>query len=243
MQNLVVNGQNFSLTDSGDLQNIADWKVDVAKALAAEDGLTLRDAHFEILHIMRDYYDQFNISPIRKLLKKDIAEMLSDLKANDDYLISLFPGGVMHQGLHIAGLPKSKLDAEVEPVTRLQAVDKQEGVRHFVSEFEFNGKSYRVYAKGNLVDPSEWTEELAEFLADKEGIKLTADHWVVLKFMRTFYFKYGITPMVKLLAKHLARETKQKFPEDTLYTFFPKGPARQGSRIAGLPEPQGCIDP
>jgi len=243
MQNLVINGQNFSLTDSGDLQNIADWNVDVAKALAAEDGLTLRDAHFEILHIMRDYYDQFNISPIRKLLKKDIAELLSDLKANDDYLISLFPGGVMHQGLHIAGLPKSKLDAEVEPVTRLQAVDKKEGVRYFASEFEFNGQSYRVYAKGNLVDPSEWTEELAEFLADKEGIKLTDDHWVVLKFMRTFYFKYGITPMVKLLVKHLARETNQKFSEDTLYTFFPKGPARQGSRIAGLPEPQGCVDP
>ncbi len=242
MQNLVVGGQNFTLTDNGDLQNIADWNPDIAKALAEKDGLTLRDAHFEILHVMRDYYDQFNISPIRKLLKRDIAEMLSDLKANDDYLISLFPGGVMHQGLHIAGLPKSRLDAEVEPVTHMQAVGKQKDVKHFVSEFEFSGKVYRVYAKGNLVDPSEWTEELAEFLANKEDIQLTADHWIVLKFMRTFYFKYGITPMVKLLMKHLSRETKQKFPEDVLYTLFPGGPARQGSRIAGLPEPQGCID-
>ncbi len=243
MQNLVIEGQNFTLTEAGDLQNPADWTPDIAKALAKKDGLTLRDAHFEIINIMRDYYDQFNISPIRKLLKKDIAEMLSDLKANDDYLISLFPGGALHQGLRIAGLPQSRLDAEVEPVTHVQAVSGQKDVKHFVSEFEFSGKTYRVYAKGNLVDPSEWTEELAEFLAEKEGIKLTDDHWVVLKFMRTFYFKYGITPMVKLLVKHLSRETNQKFSEDALYTLFPGGPARQGSRIAGLPEPQGCIDP
>ncbi len=243
MHNLVVGGQNFALTESGDLQNIKDWTPDIAKALAEKEGLVLRDAHFEIINIMRDYYDQFNISPIRKLLKKDIAEMLSDLKANDDYLISLFPGGVMHQGLHIAGLPKSRLDAEVEPVTHVQALSGQKEVKHFVSEFEFSGKSYRVYAKGNLVDPSEWTEELAGFLAEKEGINLMDDHWVVLKFMRTFYFKYGITPMVKLLIKHLSRETNQRFSEDTLYTLFPDGPARQGSRIAGLPEPQGCIDP
>lgn len=243
MQNLVVEGQSFALTDSGDLQNIADWNPDIAKALAAKEGVTLHDAHFEIFHIMRDYYDQFNISPIRKLLKKDIAEMLSDLKANDDYLISLFPGGVMHQGLHIAGLPKSRLDAEIEPVTHVQAVGEQKNIKHFVSEFKFSGKSYRVYAKGNLVDPSEWTEDLAGFLAEKEGIQLTADHWLVLKFMRTFYFKYGITPMVKLLVKHLVRETNQKFSEEALYSLFPEGPARQGSRIAGLPEPQGCMDP
>ncbi|VAW95235.1 hypothetical protein MNBD_GAMMA23-1678, partial [hydrothermal vent metagenome] len=193
MQNLVVKGQNFALTETGGLENAADWTPDVAKELAEKEDLTLRDSHFEIINIMRDYYDQFNISPIRKLLKKDIAEMLSDLKANDDYLISLFPGGAMHQGLRIAGLPQSRLDAEIEPVTRVQVVSEQKDIKHFVSEFEFSGKTYRVYAKGNLVDPSEWSEELAEFLAKKEGITLMNDHWVVLNFMRTFYFKYGIT--------------------------------------------------
>ena len=72
MQSLVVNGFNFPLTDNGELKNVADWTPDVAIALAEKEGLVLRDAHFEIINIMRDYYDQFNIAPIRKLLKKDI---------------------------------------------------------------------------------------------------------------------------------------------------------------------------
>lgn len=243
MQSLVVNGFDFPLTDNGELKNVADWTPDVAIALAEKEGLVLRDAHFEIINIMRDYYDQFNIAPIRKLLKKDIAEMLSELKANDDYLISLFPGGVMHQGLRIAGLPRAVLDAEIEPAARVKMATKPADVKHFVSEFEFSGKVYRVYSKGNLVDSSEWTEALADFLADREDIKLTEDHWCVIRFLRKFYFKYGITPMVKLLVKHLSRETDRRFTEDELYTLFPEGPSRQGSRIAGLPEPQGCIDP
>lgn len=243
MQNLVVKGVELSLTDSGELKNIANWNPDVARALAAQDELILHDAHFEILNIMRDYYDQFNIAPIRKLLKKDIAEMLNELKANDDYLMSLFPRGVMHQGLHIAGLPRAVLDAEIEPVSRIQVASRPNDVNYFVSEFVFSGKVYRVYAKGNLVDPSEWTDNLAEFLATKEGINLTEEHWIVLRYLRSFYFKYGITPMVKLLAKHIEREINQHYSEDKLYSLFPDGPARQGARIAGLPEPQGCIDP
>jgi len=243
MQNLVVKGADFPLTDNGELKNVSDWSPDVAVALAAVDGLTLLDSHFEVLNIMRDYYDQFNLAPIRKLLKKDIAEMLSELKANDDYLISLFPRGVMHQGLRVAGLPRAMLDAEIEPVTRIQAAVKPSDASHFVSEFEFSGKTYRVYAKGNLVDSSEWNEALAGYLANKESITLTDNHWAVLKFLRKFYFKYGITPMVKLLVKHLNRDANKRYSEDELYTLFPEGPSRQGARIAGLPEPQGCIDP
>jgi tRNA 2-thiouridine synthesizing protein E len=49
--------------------------------------------------------------------------------------------------------------------------------------------------------------------------------------------------MVKLLIKHMAEEHgKDSANEEKLYKLFPGGPSRQGSRIAGLPEPQGCID-
>lgn len=243
MHNLVAKGSDFPLTENGELKNVADWNPDIALALADSDGLVLCDAHFEVLNVMRDYYDQFNIAPIRKLLKKDIAEMLSELKANDDYLISLFPGGIMHQGLRIAGLPRAMLDAEIEPVTRVQMAAKPADVKHFVSEFEFSEKTYRVYSKGNLVDAAEWSEALAEFMASREDITLTDEHWHIIKFLRKFYFKYGITPMVKLLVKHLSKESSKVFSEDELYNLFPEGPSRQGSRIAGLPEPQGCIDP
>jgi tRNA 2-thiouridine synthesizing protein E len=61
--------------------------------------------------------------------------------------------------------------------------------------------------------------------------------------MRQFYFKYGITPMVRLLMKNMRDELgASKGSNEYLYKLFPGGPSRQGSRIAGLPEPQGCID-
>jgi len=80
-------------------------------------------------------------------------------------------------------------------------------------------------------------------MAKQEGITLTKAHWEIINFMRQFYFNYGITPMVRLLMKKLNDEFgASKFSNEDLYKLFPSGPSRQGSRIAGLPEPQGCID-
>ena len=81
-------------------------------------------------------------------------------------------------------------------------------------------------------------------MAEGEGIELSEEHWEVLNFLREFYFTYGISPMVKILMKYMAEDLgPERASREHLYTLFPKGPSRQGSRIAGLPEPQGCIDP
>jgi tRNA 2-thiouridine synthesizing protein E len=50
--------------------------------------------------------------------------------------------------------------------------------------------------------------------------------------------------MVKILMKYMAEDIgPEHASKEYLYRLFPKGPSRQGSRIAGLPEPQGCLDP
>ena len=72
---------------------------------------------------------------------------------------------------------------------------------------------------------------------------MTDEHWNVLNFLRGFYFQYGVAPMVKILIKHMSDEFgKENVNRDRMYELFPRGPAKQGSRIAGLPSPQGCID-
>ncbi|MDH5216552.1 MAG: TusE/DsrC/DsvC family sulfur relay protein [Gammaproteobacteria bacterium] len=114
---------------------------------------------------------------------------------------------------------------------------------YFTQDFNFEGRTIKVYPSGNLVDPSEWNETMAIFLAQKEGINLIDEHWEIIHYLRAYYFKYGITPMVKLLINDLKEITHDRMVNiDHLYTLFPDGPARQGSRIAGLPMPQGCID-
>ncbi len=243
MSQLVVNGNNIDLTASGRLANLADWTPELAEAIANNEGLTLSDAHWDIINLMRDYYATYNIPPILKLLKREVARKFGPERATDAAFNALFPGGVSHQGTRIAGLPVPMLDAEREQSSQVRRTTPQASTPHYRDSFEFKGRQIKVYPSGNLVNLEDWNEELAEQLAKKEGIELTDAHWVVLRYLRKFYFQYGITPMVKILMKHMGEELgKDASDRDTLYRLFPGGPSRQGSRIAGLPVPQGCID-
>lgn len=238
---LEIGEQRIALRPDGCLENLAEWTPDVAHALAAKDGLTLVVQHWKVLNAMRDYYATYNVTPVKKLLKRMLKEAGAAALTSDVALDELFPGGVMIQAARIAGVPMPLLDAELE--RKNCGKPAAPGATHFVDKFEFKGKSYAVTCMGNLLELHRWNEELAEFLAQKEGIELTEDHWEILNFLRSFYFEFGVTPMVKILMKHLANELGvENMDREYLYKLFPKGPSRQGSRIAGLPEPQGCID-
>lgn len=244
-QVLQVKGHDYKLSLDDRLIKLSDWTEVVAEALASRDEITLTEDHWEVINVMRDFYHQFNISPVRKLLKKAMAEKYGADKSTDQHLLSLFPNDVLIQGTRVAGIPVPLLDAELELSTYAKSVSPNpEKAVHFIKEFEFEGRQYRVYPRGNLVNPDEWSEKLANHMASKENITLTAEHWEVINFLRRFYFQYGISPMVGLLMKHMREQySEEKGSAEYLYQLFPSGPSRQGSRIAGLPEPQGCIDP
>lgn len=241
MKSIVINGNDYARLADGRLKNMADWSPDAAIALAAEDNITLSDAHWDIINVMRDFYSTYNISPIRKLLKKEVARKHGADAASDEHLDSLFPNGI-NQATRYAGLPVPLMDSERDTTAQIKPASTSAG-SHFSHEFDFNGKTVKVYPIGNLVNLDDWNEELAVYMAEREGIALGKKHWEVIRYLRAFYFRYGITPMVRLLGKHIREETgNMKITDESLYDLFPKGPSRQGSRIAGLPEPQGCID-
>lgn len=244
MATLKVNAISYDLLSDGQLANIHEWNESLAEALAQREDIVLTEAHWKVIRLMRQYYEEFHTSPIRKLLKKSIAEQHGAEMAKDAYLDRLFPHGIQTQGTRIAGIPAPLLDAEQEQMSykMRQAPDPAE-TRYFVDEFEFAGKKIKVFATGNLVNLDDWNESLAAFMATKEGLLLTSDHWEVIRFLRKFYFEYGISPMVRLLIKHLGEHgAKNKSSREYLYKLFPGGPAKQGSRLAGLPQPQGCIE-
>lgn len=242
-QSLNVSGKALVLRADGRLDDLAAWTPEVANALAEKEGFKLLPQHWKVINAMRGYYAAYNVSPVKKLLKRALKEAGAAALTSDAALDELFPGGVLVQGSRIAGVPVPMLDAERERsnggCTRAKAAD----VAHFVDTFEFKGLKLAVSCTGNLLEPHRWNEELAHFMAAKEGITLNAEHWEVLNFLRSFYFEFGITPMVKILMSHMAEELgAEHASREHLYRLFPLGPSRQGSRIAGLPEPQGCID-
>ena len=233
---------DIHLLNDGRLANLNDWNKDIARQLASDDGLTLEDDHWQVIDTMRDYYIEYGVSPVKKLLKRSLKQHLQSEKFDDSYLNTLFPHGVLTQGSKIAGIPIPYLDVELERST-YSGKAKKRGATHFTDSFVFEDQKLEVTHTGNLADLHLWNDRLAEFMAKKEGIDLTPGHWEILHFIRKFYFQYGITPMVKILQKHMREELGDEVAsKQHLYGLFPGGPSRQGSRIAGLPEPQGCID-
>ena len=90
----------------GFLRKLSDWEPSVAKQIAGAEDLDLTPAHWEILHLLRDYYLQYDSSPAMRPLVKYCALQLGADKGRSIYLMSLFPGSPAKIGSKIAGLPK-----------------------------------------------------------------------------------------------------------------------------------------
>lgn len=97
-------------------------------------------------------------------------------------------------------------------------------------------------AQGYLKNSQDWTPAVAEAIAVQEQIELTDAHWEVIRFVRDFYLEYKTSPAIRMLVKAMG----QKFGPDKgnsryLYRLFPDGPAKQATKLAGLPKPVKCI--
>ena len=90
----------------GFLRKLCDWNPAVAEQIAERENLELTPAHWEILELLRSYYQEFDSSPAMRALVKYCALKLGAEKGRSIYLLSLFPGSPAKIGSKIAGLPK-----------------------------------------------------------------------------------------------------------------------------------------
>ena len=101
---------------------------------------------------------------------------------------------------------------------------------------EIAGKVVEFDEEGFLADPEDWTQDIAEVLAEEIGIApLTADHWKVIEFSRDDFASTGEAPTLRRITKQAGVPTKE------LYKLFPKGPAKKVALVSGLGKPTGCI--
>jgi len=107
---------------------------------------------------------------------------------------------------------------------------------------EYEGKTYEVDEEGYLQDWEQWHEGLASHMAKLDGLELTDAHWEVIRFLRDYFTKYQIAPMIKILVKEIGKVMgPEKGNTKYLYELYPAGPAKQACRYAGLPKPTGCV--
>ena len=107
---------------------------------------------------------------------------------------------------------------------------------------EVDGKSYELDDDGYLVDWQQWNENIATHMAKEDGLELSEEHWEIIRFLRDYFQKYQIAPMIKILTKEIGKTMgKEKGSTKYLYQLYPAGPAKQACKYAGLPKPTGCV--
>lgn len=94
---------------------------------------------------------------------------------------------------------------------------------------------------GYLTDSHQWNMDIAKVIAQIERIEMTHDHWQVIEYVRKFYDEFNTSPSIRPLVKYL-RTVLGEDKGNSLYLqiLFPEGPAKQATKIAGLPKPARC---
>ncbi len=97
---------DLALDKEGYLQNLSAWTPEVATSLAQAEGITLDERHFQLIDLVRSYYQRTEVSPAMRPLVKLVREALGKEFGNSIYLMSLFPGSPAKLLAKVAGLPR-----------------------------------------------------------------------------------------------------------------------------------------
>jgi len=106
MKQLIVDGRSIALDKDGYLANLEDWSEVVAVALARDEALHLGAEHWEVLHLLRAFYAEFQLSPANRPLIKYVAFKLGAEKGTSLHLNLLFKGAPAKLAAKLAGLPR-----------------------------------------------------------------------------------------------------------------------------------------
>ena len=95
-------------------------------------------------------------------------------------------------------------------------------------------------AEGYLINPDDWTDDIAIELAKEENIDLIESHWQILRFIREYYNENSVVPDVRHVDEYLATENKidKKEAKKNLFKLFPYGYVKQACKISGMRKPR-----
>ncbi|MPW42888.1 TusE/DsrC/DsvC family sulfur relay protein [Acinetobacter guerrae] len=96
----------LELDQDGHLVDYTIWNNQVAQQLASSIDLELTDWHFEVLHAVRQFYQQFGHSPATRPLIKYLMKTISP-EIDNAMLQQRFNTGLVARHLsRLAGIPK-----------------------------------------------------------------------------------------------------------------------------------------
>jgi len=88
---------------------------------------------------------------------------------------------------------------------------------------------------GYLVDPAEWTPEIARAMAEADGVELDDVKWEQILKAREYYEDQAVVPPIRKFSKHIGADQKEMFK------LWMSGPMKPITKYGGLPKPTGCV--
>jgi TusE/DsrC/DsvC family sulfur relay protein len=88
---------------------------------------------------------------------------------------------------------------------------------------------------GYLVDPNEWTPEVAHAMAEADGVELDDVKWEQILKAREYYEDQAVVPPIRKFSKHIGQDQKEMFK------LWMTGPMKPITKYGGLPKPTGCV--
>lgn len=98
--------EKWPLDPEGYLVNQSTWDETAAALMAEEEGLSLTPEHWEIIEVVRAFYQRYEMAPAMRPLVKATKNALGEEKGRSIYLMQLFPGSPAKRIARLAGLPK-----------------------------------------------------------------------------------------------------------------------------------------
>ena len=106
--------------------------------------------------------------------------------------------------------------------------------------YVINGEEKEVDDYGYLLEP-DYSEEAITAISQECGLAVTEQHRKVIAYLRQQYKEEGHTPNLRNLIKGLQDDGDMPEADSALlFELFPDGgAAKQGCKVAGLPQPKG----
>ncbi|MEE9342319.1 MAG: TusE/DsrC/DsvC family sulfur relay protein [Gammaproteobacteria bacterium] len=101
-----LNGETIEVDNEGYLLEPADWDLELAQKLADGENIDMEEAHWSVVHFVRDFYEERQVVPEARHALKALREKYGKDKATRKFLYSLFPYGYGQQACKIAGMRK-----------------------------------------------------------------------------------------------------------------------------------------
>ncbi len=97
-----------------------------------------------------------------------------------------------------------------------------------------DGHRIEVNDDGYMLNPEQWSREIAAEIAKEEGVDLSDKHYTIIDYIRQRVAS-GEALSLRKLGKSGIVDIKE------FYQLFPGAPLKKATKIAGVPKPESCV--